>query len=271
MNNLTKLTLTLLAACATAPMLLGQAAANRNTSAQSAQQQAQPTTRQAAQQEQPPRNANANMGVLESNVFIIKHRDPNEILKIIKGLGSHHAFANMEANEMQEIKTITVKDHPENIQAIINALKILDVPVVAVETVDLQLRVDIIWASTKFFPGEAVPSNLSDVVSALSKTLSYKEYRMGGTYMIRSRGQGNNTLFGEIKVPDGGKAPLICYFNAQSFEKDAGVLNSQFIISSSMNRISSDISLEDGKKIVVGTSLLGDFAMIAVVSMEKIR
>ena len=269
MNNLTKLTLTLLAACTAVPMLLGQTAANRNTSAQSTQQQAQPT-RQAAQQEQQP----YSMRNLESNIFIIKHRDPNELLKIIKVLGSNSPLAAMQANEMQEIKTITVRDYSENIRVIMDAIKILDVPVAAVENVELQLRVDIIWASTRTFVGDPVPSNLSDVVSALSKTLSYTQFRQGATYTLRSKGQGINYVTGKLKWPNSEDDVTLdssCYFNSQNFVKETGVLHSQFIFTYNTSRINSDISLKNGEKIVVGTTLVGDIAMVAVVSMEKIR
>src|SRR5262245_34587554 len=59
-------------------------------------------------------------------IFHIKHRDPHELVRIPQPLGSGFKGAIMQPNG--EYSTITVRDFPENIATIAEAIKRLDVP-----------------------------------------------------------------------------------------------------------------------------------------------
>ena len=261
MNNLTKLTLTLLAACITVPMLLGQAAANRNTSAQS-------TT---VQQEQSKEVA-AN---LVSDVFIIKHRDPYEIAEIIGKLGSESPGAFVEVNVMQEINTITVRDFPINLEAIRNIISKLDLPVPEEKRRIFDVRIDVIWASKKPFSGDPVPPHLSDVISAISNTLSYKHYREGATFMHRLNTNHDDTPgSGTLKDPNNGKTyPFSWRAGVRKMNHETNTLATTFTVNYRYSRIPwSTIFLGDHKKTVFGTTSVGNggIDMIVVVSGELI-
>jgi type II secretory pathway component GspD/PulD (secretin) len=62
----------------------------------------------------------------KGKIFDIKNRDPMELINILQPLGSGFKGAIMKSNS--EYKTITVRDFPENIAVIEEAIKRLDVP-----------------------------------------------------------------------------------------------------------------------------------------------
>jgi len=264
MNNLTKLTLTLLAAAS--PMLLGQTAASGNTGARRAQQTAQQQIQPQAQTPEYDR------GVVLSKIFTIKYRDPVEISRILKGLGSGHAGALIEAHEMQDIKTITVRDYAQHVAAIENAIRVLDVPVVK-QDVDLQLRIDIIWASNKEISGNPVSPFLSDVIPTLSKSLNYKFFREAGTIIMRSNGKRDLINVANISHPTSNAfLQFTCNMLRIEFDDKTGVLSSMLSLTCNNARINSDIKFSGSEKMVVGTTFItGNIAMIAVLSMEKVR
>jgi len=272
MNNLTKLTLTLLAAC---PMLLGQAA-TRNTGAQRAQQVPQ-QTQQAQQQQQTPQEQNSSLlayssDIILSKIFTIRYRDPREVGKILKGLGSGRQGTSIEAFEMQEIKAITVKDLPQNITAMEKALSVIDIPAVETKDVELKLRLDIIWASNKEISGNPVNPFVSDVISEVSKTLNYKFFREAATITMLSNAKGDLTGTANIKYPTKDiTKPANWFLNRNVFDDKTGVLSSDFMLTFDSIRVSSNIKLSHEEKIVVGTTTVGDVAMIVVISMEKAR
>ena len=59
-------------------------------------------------------------------IFDIKNRDPRELVQILKPLGSGFKGAVLQPDS--DYKTITVRDFPENIATIGEAIKRLDVP-----------------------------------------------------------------------------------------------------------------------------------------------
>ena len=278
MNNLTKLTLTLLAACTTVPMLLGQAAANRNTTPRTQQQQAQQALQAVQQAEQQqtqqksPALEYAFAREFRNKVFEIKNRDSAEIRRIITGLGSGVSGTLIESSEMQDIKTITVRDFPENIKLIEEAIGRLDVPVQVIN-VDLQIRVDIIWASNKELKGNPAPSHLSNVISTISNTLNYKNFIEGATFTMRGNGKSDVMSVGKLGFPNTTSGLLndaMCNLMRSNYDTDNGVLDSMFVLSYNGTRINSNIKIADGETIVTGTTFIGDIAMIAIVSIERI-
>ncbi len=59
-------------------------------------------------------------------VFDVKHRDPEALANALQPLQSGQPQTSMVAN--RQMKTITVRDYPENLAAIGEALRRLDVP-----------------------------------------------------------------------------------------------------------------------------------------------
>ena len=62
----------------------------------------------------------------KSKVFEVKYRDPNSLANVVSRLGSGFKGAAISASS--EFRTITVRDFPENLATIEEAIKRLDTP-----------------------------------------------------------------------------------------------------------------------------------------------
>ncbi|HSB09046.1 MAG TPA: secretin N-terminal domain-containing protein, partial [Blastocatellia bacterium] len=108
----------------------------------------------------------------KGKVFDIKYRDPNSLAAALRPLGS--GFKGATISYSDEFKTLTVRDFPENIAAIEDALKRLDTP--QPPQPDVELRVHVLIASNAEGVAGAYPPDLGDAVKQLQATLSYKNY-----------------------------------------------------------------------------------------------
>src|ERR1700682_632048 len=105
---------------------------------------------------------------LKSRIFQIHNRAELEILDAIRLLGSGAHGAAMMVN--RALHTLTVRDFPENLAAIEEALKRLDRAEV---TPDIRLRIAVLIGSKTPLPGAArVPEDLEPVVKPLHSPLS---------------------------------------------------------------------------------------------------
>src|SRR5690242_12256962 len=85
----------------------------------------------------------------QTKMIEIHHRAPRDIYVAIKTLGS--GVQGTDLNFDNEMHTITVRDYPENIAAIEEAIGRLDKPAAA--TPDVQLRISILIGSKSALPG----------------------------------------------------------------------------------------------------------------------
>src|SRR6188508_2551367 len=83
----------------------------------------QAQTEPQAQQQQVPSRPQSPYKAM---VFDVKYRDPDALATVLQPLLSGTSNTSMVPN--RSMKTITVRDYPENITAIGEALKRLDVP-----------------------------------------------------------------------------------------------------------------------------------------------
>jgi len=261
MNRLAKLALVALFAC---PALLGQGKTANDTVTEL-------TNRQ-----------------YKNEVFTIKHHDPDDIARILYGLGSGRENTLIQAyTTKDDHRTITVRDFPENIAVMKAAIERLDVP--APKAIPVNLRIDVLWASRKEFPKErrkeslteSTSPYLSDVVAEISRTLNYKYFLVATTISSIIT---NNSASGKAQFayPEHSEDPN--YFSPFEWTLMPNVNNtdSDHIVSGKMhikykekathggvsfNNVS--IELEDKEKITLGTTTLGDLAMIVVVSAER--
>ncbi|MDQ3755176.1 MAG: hypothetical protein M3371_10650, partial [Acidobacteriota bacterium] len=79
----------------------------------------------------------------KNRIFEVKHRDPASLIPVINLLTSGHKGSSVSANST--FKTITVRDFPENIASIEDALKRLDTP--EAPRPDIELRMHVLLAS----------------------------------------------------------------------------------------------------------------------------
>ncbi|MEJ7710454.1 MAG: secretin N-terminal domain-containing protein [Pyrinomonadaceae bacterium] len=76
-------------------------------------------------------------------MFDVKNRDPQSLVSVLSGLGSGSLGTAMTPN--RDFKTLTVRDFPENLASIEEALKRLDTPQAA--DIGLEIRIHVFIAS----------------------------------------------------------------------------------------------------------------------------
>jgi hypothetical protein len=248
-------------------------AAKPAQTAKTAQQAPPPPPVQPAKapQEQPPLPPQLERNVT-TKLFTIEHRNPEALLPILKGFQSNLALARIDANILGDLKLLTVRDLPANIALIEKVLETLDVPEEKARA--FELTINLLWASKKDFKGDPVPSSLSDVVSSVSETMSYKFFREAGTIKCRMSADGQSVSGnGQLDDPSHVNVPsyqLVWHLAYPMVDGD-GVLSGKFNCAYSSSRIEgAAVSLYEGQKTVIGTTLYREFAMIVVLSIESI-
>lgn len=223
----------------------------------------------------------------EGKVFEIKHREPNELVRLLTPLGS--GFKGATISHSNEFKSLSVRDFPENLVAIEAAIKRLDVatPVVVIKEPDLNIEMHVLLASNIDGPAAPapMPSSLNDVVKQLQNTLSYKNYHLLTSLIQRGKVNlgfnGEGTL--EVLPPLSEKpfTPFYAYgIRRIALTQDpAGATailldNFQFTLSEPgrhLVKIATSLSLKEGEKVVVGTSSLGNKAIVLVFSAKLVK
>jgi hypothetical protein len=216
---------------------------------------------------------------LRSRVFELKNRAPGEVMKVVKPLGS--GVKGTSISESGEFKTITVRDFPENIASIEDALKRLDVPQPPKPDIEFRIRVLIAAPSgSSQYPGDLEP-----VVKQLHATLNYKSYFQVATVTMRVKsGSGaKGTSVTSVNPPVSTEATSMNYsygFEDVSITSPAtGAALVQIrklpyaIEGKSLGEaeINTGLSLREGEKVVVGTASLKDRAMILVLSARVVK
>jgi len=223
----------------------------------------------------------------KNRVFEIKHRDPDSLISVVNLLTSGHKGSSVSAN--RAFKTITIRDFPENIASVEDALKRLDTP--EAPRPDIELRMHVLLASNA--EGAATsspPADLKDVVAQMQSTLNFKNYQLLTTIVQRTKesvGRNAGYIHGsgtvEPLAPGTDNRPYSFQFSADRVSLVAsspnissvqlGNFSFTIIISGdgSGAKIQSDVGIREGEKIVVGTSSLKDKALILVLSAKLIK
>jgi hypothetical protein len=224
-------------------------------------------------------------------VFEIKHRAPYEIRQAVSILGSGFKGAQITHND--EFKTLTVRDFPENIGTIEEAIKRLDTP--QAPRPDLEFRIQVLIASNGAAQGEEFPADLNDVVKQLQSTFKYKNYSLMFTSSHRTKaghqGVNNNgvvesKLF-NVSVPAGNQIFYEYGIGAISLDSSASAgttvqvgnfnfgLRIPLMIGAPNSPIQyqnvgfrSPVGLREGEKVVVGTTTMGDKGLIVVLTAK---
>jgi hypothetical protein len=240
-----------------------------------------------AQQAQPtpgPSDNYVTFTGFKNRVFDVHNRTPEDLLSVLKLLTS--GFKGAQVSASNEFKTIIVRDFPENIAAIEDALKRLDTPEVA--RPDIELRIHVLIASNGESGLSPLPADLKNVVTQLQSTLTYKNYYLLTSIVQRakdSRGSHVGFLHGggeaQESVAGGEKQDFRYNFSANSLDlttAGAGGVSVQlgnftFNISGKGGQVEihSDVSLREGEKVVVGTAGLRDRALILVVTAKVVK
>jgi hypothetical protein len=228
----------------------------------------------------------------KGQIFDIKNRDPRELVQIIKPLGSGFRGAIMQPNS--EYRTLTVRDFPENIATIAEAIKRLDVPPPPKPPrptfPDIEVYAYILIASNGESEGNPSPAVLADVIKQLQMTLNYKSYQLLTSIVQRTRYEnGSIDAGGTADLPDkslSGRYQLqIGNINPETRQADSspisfGGLQFQMegykeadnrTLQVGITRINTRLSVRDGEKVVVGTASLRDKAVILVITTKILK
>ena len=218
----------------------------------------------------------------KSKVFEVKYRDPNSLANVVSRLTSGFKGTAISANS--EFKTITVRDFPENLATIEEAIKRLDTPAAA--RPDIELHMHVLLASNTGGSSSDMPAELKDVLTELRGTLNYKNYELAASVVQRltetPRGlQGSGTA--DVPSASAGLAnlgmPYEYFIGAVSLVQNAtgspSVQIGEFSFSAQFDKdrakVSTALNLRDGEKVVVGTATIRSRALVVVLTMKLIK
>jgi Bacterial type II/III secretion system short domain len=225
----------------------------------------------------------------KSKVFEVKYRDADSLAKVLRQLGSGFKGASISANS--EFKALTVRDFPENLATIEEALKRLDTPAAPRPNIELHMHV-LVASNTSGSAGSTttqVPTEMRDVLTQLRETLSYRNYELATSVVQRLtetprglRGKGTTeishlpTSAGSVNLP---YEYFINSVTLASTSTGAPIVQiGEFTFSTGLTSTTLDnrtqvqtaLNLRDGEKVVVGTATLGDRALIIVLTIKLV-
>jgi hypothetical protein len=223
----------------------------------------------------------------KNRVFEVKYRDPDSLISAIRLLTSGFKGAGVSSNRV--FKTITVRDFPENIASVEEALKRLDTP--EAQRPEIEFRMHVLIASNLAGGANQYPADLRDAIGQLQTTLNFKSYYLLTSIIQRAKDRADyapNIIQGEgiaqLSLP-GENAPrdFSYHFQANSltlntssngittvqlgnfrFRLDGGDAGGRAVVS-------SDVGVRDGEKVIVGTAGLKDKALILVLTARLIK
>lgn len=242
-------------------------------------------------QPQPSPESPGARAALRNRVFEVKHRDPESLLSVLRLLGSGAGAMSVS----NEFNTITVRDFPENIATIEEAIKRLDTPVPP--TPGIEFHVHILIATNAATPASGpYPQEVSDVVKQLQSTLSYKNYSLMTSAVLRAKegpagfsnkgvadfrlmtegAARNSPIFYDYlarQVRIDGTSPSTSAIQIGNFnfamriplETSTGVINYERV------GFETPVNMREGEKVVVGTTTMQDKGLIVVLSARIIR
>jgi hypothetical protein len=218
----------------------------------------------------------------KSKIFDVKHREPSSIANVLRQLGSGFKGAGISANN--EFKTLTVRDFPENLATIEEAIKRLDTP--AAPPSSVQMHMHVLLASNRVGPAPAgeIPVELKDVITELRGTLTYRNYELI-TSVLQRLTETNRGLHGSglAQIPGAQSGITTARYeysvNQLSFVPSAAGAQSiqiqDFLFTLAgegiQGRVQTALNLRDGEKVVVGTATLNDRALIVVLIPKIVK
>lgn len=233
----------------------------------------------------------------KTNVFTVQHRDPTELIQVLRTLGSGFKGAQMSAS--REFSTITVRDFPENIGTIAEALRRLDVQKPKTPKSSIEFTIQILLASNDATTTGEYPSSLNDVVKQLQTVLKYKNYTLMAAAIHRADSDPNafstvensgvaETKLFSLSTPN--EAPIFYQYKMQriTLETPSGpaIVSANVFDFSMRIPLSSGpggqyqyqnvgfhtpVTLKEDDRVVVGTTTIADKGLIVVLSAKVLK
>jgi hypothetical protein len=220
----------------------------------------------------------------KNKVFEVHNRSAGDLAATVRLLGSGFQGAGLSVND--DLHTITVRDFPENIAAIEEALSRLDRPEVSPE---VSLNIAILIGSKTPLPGTAaIPEDLAPVVKQLQSTLRYANYGLLAAAMHRTKaglgldnsGVAEPSLLGMTAKEE---RPVFYSYHLHEIgvsDQTVSVAGFRFSMKvpvemgngsgSQYQDVGFDtpVNLRQNEKVVIGTTTMGDKALIVVVTAK---
>jgi hypothetical protein len=218
---------------------------------------------------------------MRGRVFQIKHQNAGDLVQALRPLSSGAAGAMFQPSE--QLNIITVRDFPESLNAIGQALKRLDVP--TPPQPDVEVRIRVLLGSP--LPGTGqYPAELESVVKQLNATLQYKSYHQVAAVTQRVRAGSGSSGKGQVMIgspaadestngevhfsiekislplPGTSTTPLFS-FKRLKVRLESGSLGEA--------EVSTGLTLREEEKGVLGNGSLKNRGMIVVVSARLLR
>jgi hypothetical protein len=263
--------------------------------AQDEQQQQPKQTAQAAPA--PPQDDSVTEKGFRSKIIELKHRDPNALYSVVRPLGSGFRGSTITFN--RDLRLLTVRDFPENIATIEEALRRLDTPEPARPDIEFRVHILIAANNPQTPPARAddYPAELNDVIKQLRTTLNYKSYYMMSSQVLRSKegpgGLGNKGVAEFKLAPDtaGREHPIFYEYRVNHISLEAtapsgwkvNIGNFNFsiripVIVGAGNNLqyenvgfNTPVSMREGEKVVVGTTSMQDKGIVIVLVANVIK
>ncbi len=222
-----------------------------------------------------------------NKILEVRHRDPESLVSVLRGLGS--GFRGATITSSRQFKTITVRDLPENLVTIEEALKRLDVP--ETPRSGIELRIHVLVASNTTESANDFPADLRDTIGQLQSTLNFKNYRLVNSIIQRTREGESSSGSGvaDFTSPSGGNNRTSGAYNFEARAISVDSANSRtpvvqifrfnfearFYVPDqggySSANVTTAVSVRDGERVVVGTASLKDKALILVLTARVIK
>lgn len=219
----------------------------------------------------------------KTKLIAVHNRDPREIYATVRLLGSGFKGAAMTFNE--DTHTIAVRDFPENIATIEEAVTRLDKPSAAQP--DVEFKIWILLGSKSPLNGPATPPELDGVVKQLESTLRYSHFGLMTSALHRASAS-HGALDGSgvadpallamavqeaqpvfysyrlanISLTDSGAVDV----QAFKFSMRLPVRTGEKQFSYTDIGFDTPVTLKSNDKVVIGTTTLADKAVIVIVT-----
>jgi type II secretory pathway component GspD/PulD (secretin) len=229
--------------------------------------------------------------MFQNRVFDVRNRDPMSLARVIAPLTS--GFRGAVAIPNPEFRTISVRDFPENIAVIEEAIRRLDQP----EPLrpGIEFRIHMLVASNEETAANHYPAELSDVVKQLQSTLGYKSFSLMGSQIVRSkegRSENSNRGVADLRLANdtpASKNPVFYSYNirAVSLDQTGGQarvqieeFNMDMKVPVSLGGdktayesvgFKNPVSMREGERVVVGTTSIADKSVIIILTANTMK
>lgn len=256
--------------------------------------QAPPAT--PAPQAKPAEPDLATLRAMKSKLFVIQFRDPLQLQRTLSALGSGANGATMRFNNEGGLNTIGVRDFPENLALIEDALKRLDVPAAVQKATDVELTLHVLFASKGPVSDGELPSELHDVVKQLKGTLAYRGYTLAASFVQRAQVLDNarshtsglgHVLPGALSASEGKDASRMkVEWRADGLRLASPAEGPSTLVvetfrldleeatatrTGTLAKFNTPFSLREGERVVVGTSVVKDHGVVVVLMVRRVK